>query len=240
MTMIVWQGPSQLTGDPIVVLATFASGNSKTGAMTQTHIVRSDMSPIDALATGGDTATCFDCPLRSRASGGNGACYVHPIIRRRWGTSVAWQQFADGKAVAFDPAPFTKAPLRIGTYGDPAAVPVEVWRKLIALAGSHGHTAYTHQWRRASDLRAIAMASCDTNQDRHDAIADGWDTYSVHPVGTARPLGTKPCPASAEMGARINCSDCLRCGGTSTGRRGNHVAIEAHGSGRKRIPLAVV
>ena len=241
MTMIVWQGPSEIDSSPIVLLATFASGNSKTGKMTQTHIVRADMRPVDAIDQGADAAICGDCPHRSARS-----CYVHPIIRRGWGTAVAWQQFTDGKAEPYDVSRFAGRALRMGTYGDPAAVPVRIWRELIAAAGQAGHTGYTHQWRWCDpELAQWVMASCDSVADELSARALGWDTFTVHPVGTARPAGLKPCPASAEAGRKLQCESCLRCGGTSTGRRGNRVGIEAHGGGARKfvgssLPLAVV
>lgn len=245
MTMQVWSGPSLIDGAPIVLLATFGSGNSKTGRMTQTNIVRADMAPRDAIDQGADTATCGDCIHRSAASGGLGSCYVHPIIRRRWGTAVAWQQWHDGNAEPFDPRRFEGRPLRLGTYGDPAAVPTVVWAELVRL--SSDHTGYTHQWRRdsAQPLRQWCMASCDSAEDEAQARAMGWDTFTVLPVGTVgRPAGLKPCPASAEAGRRLQCESCLRCGGTSTGRRGNRVAIVAHGGGARKfvgssLPLTV-
>lgn len=246
MTMLVWQGDSLITGAPIVLLATFASGNSKTGKMTQTHIVTAEVSPIEAIASGADVATCGDCIHRSVASGGNGSCYVHPIIKRKWGTSVAWQQWSSGLAASFDIAKFVGRPLRMGTYGDPAAVPTDVWEELYTASGGVGHTGYTHAWRYCDQtLSRWLMASCDSVEDVAVASAMGWDTFTVHPVGTPRPDGLKPCPASAEAGRRLQCESCLRCGGTSTGRRGNHVGIEAHGGGARRfvgasLPLAVV
>lgn len=246
MAMVVYEGKSLLTGAPIVVLATFQSGNSKTGAMTQTHIVTGDVSPRDALNTGADVATCGDCVHRSVESGGNGSCYVHPIIRRGRGTSVAWQQWSDGLAVPFNITAFSGRPLRLGTYGDPAAVPFEIWQQLMDAVGSAGHTGYTHAWRYCDQrLAKWLMASCDSPEDTTEANSMGWDTFTVHPVGTERPSGLKPCPASKEMGYKLQCAQCLRCGGTSTGRRANNVAIMAHGGGAKRfvgksLPLAVV
>jgi hypothetical protein len=80
--MIVWEGPSQLDGAPIVAVATYdtrddhSSANTKTGAMAQIYILRSDIAPLDVLARGLDTSICGDCPHRSPASGGSGACYV--------------------------------------------------------------------------------------------------------------------------------------------------------------------
>lgn len=246
MAMLVYQGPSLITGDPIVMLATFASGNSKTGKMTQTHIVRADVAPRDAIRSGMDAATCGDCIHRSVASGGKGSCYVHPIIARGWGTAVAWQQWQDGLAERFDAARFAGKPLRMGTYGDPAAIPTELWQTLKDASGDAGHTGYTHAWRYCDQsLKRWLMASCDSADDERDARALGWDTFTVHPIGTRRPSGLKPCPASSEAGRKLQCESCLRCGGTSTERKGNRVGIMAHGGGARRfvgssLPLSVV
>lgn len=245
MAMLIYHGPSLITGAPIVVLATFGSGNAKTGRMTQTHIVRASMSPRDAIDQGADDATCGDCIHRGTASGGRGSCYVHPIIRRGWGTTVAWQQWRDGLAEPFDLARFADKPLRIGTYGDPAAVPTAIWAELMSVVGEAGHTGYTHAWRYCDQrLSRWLMASCDSAEDETEARALGWDTFTVHPIGTERPAGLKPCPASAEAGRSLQCEQCLRCGGTSTGRTGNRVGIVAHGGGARRfvgasLPLAV-
>jgi len=51
---VVWEGPSMIDGSPIVVIITgmkpgSGSGNSKTGTMAQTYIIRSDMSPMEAI-----------------------------------------------------------------------------------------------------------------------------------------------------------------------------------------------
>jgi hypothetical protein len=55
--VILYQGPSLLDGAPIVVIATGlnASSNSKTGDMVQTHIIRADMLPMDAIYNGEDS-----------------------------------------------------------------------------------------------------------------------------------------------------------------------------------------
>jgi hypothetical protein len=41
--VVLYEGPSELDGKPIVVVATFNSVNDKTGNMVQTWIIRSDM-----------------------------------------------------------------------------------------------------------------------------------------------------------------------------------------------------
>lgn len=230
MAMVLYRGPSMLDGaTDIVMLATFSSTNSKTGGMIQTHIMRADMTPADAIRSGADRAVCGDCVHRL-----NRDCYTHPIILRGNGTASTFRGFARTGGDPFNIRPFVGAKLRMGSYGDPAAIPFETWEPLLAVVA--GHTGYSHQWRVCDQrYRTVCMASCDSDQDVSDATAMGWDTYRVHAPGTARPAGSKPCPASAEAGSRLTCSDCLRCAGTSSGRRGNHVAIMAHGAGAGRF-----
>jgi hypothetical protein len=130
--MIVWQGSSMLTGEPIMVLASVSrrlrkgkavsSGNSKTGEMIQLYIPRSDMTPLDALAQGKDEAICGVCPHRGKASGGSGACYVQV---GKGPTMTAGAHFRKGSA-PFDRERFRGQKVRFGAYGDPAAVLFEV------------------------------------------------------------------------------------------------------------------
>ena len=63
---IFYQGPSQIDGAPIVGIAVLRSKNDKTGDMVQTYILRSDMTPLVALATGADSSICGACPHRPR------------------------------------------------------------------------------------------------------------------------------------------------------------------------------
>lgn len=253
MGMLIYRGPSLLdsvsdntgrvivAGTEIVVLATFAAGktaNSKTGGEIQTYIIRADMKPSAAIADGADTAVCGDCIHRSVASGGGGTCYAHHVARR--GGNATYNQFAAGRSDSLDLEQFRGRVLRLGAYGDPAAVPFEAWQPLLAVVD--GWTGYTHQWRRCDQrLRDYCMASCDNADDLADADAAGWRAYVVHPVGTPRPVGTVPCPAP-----RIKCEDCRKCSGVGLGRRG-HVSIAAHGATAKRftgirqsLPLTVV
>ena len=83
---VLWRGASLIDGAPIVVIATGlaqGSSNSKTGAMVQTYILRADVSPVDAVRTGQDSAICGTCVHRGRDDGsGTGrhvgrTCYVN-------------------------------------------------------------------------------------------------------------------------------------------------------------------
>ena len=64
---IAYEGPSQIDGAPIVVIVNKIdadSKNGKTGAIVQTFIIRSDISPVEALQIGADAAICGDCAHR--------------------------------------------------------------------------------------------------------------------------------------------------------------------------------
>jgi hypothetical protein len=228
--VILWQGPSQLDGKPIVAIATglaSKSTNVKTGAMVQTYILRSDMEPIEALKAGEDASICGSCPLRGDGTGKGRACYVNlghgPLAVYRAfkrGVYPTWAQadypIAEGRAV------------RLGTYGDPAAVPIEVWN--YALTDASGHTGYTHQWRAHPELKSLCMASVDTVRDMQEARAQGWRTFRVdgtHVIGAQK--GEVLCPASKEAGRKLTCEQCLACCGAD-GRKGS-IYIPAHGSG---------
>jgi len=248
--MIVYRGPSALDPSvPIVVLATYdtrtgdkSSANAKTGGMIETWILRDDIAPLDALREGTDTAICGDCPHRSRPSGGSGACYVN-VGQAPRSTWAAYKRNGIGhgprQTRPFDVSVFAGRKVRIGSYGDPAAVPFDVWEQISA-AAAHC-TGYTHQWRHADPRFArICRASVDGPEHISAARELGYRLFVVRPIGTPKPRGLITCPASAEAGRKTTCSVCLQCGGTDSGRR-HDVTIEAHGSGARRFaPLAIV
>jgi len=227
--VVLWQGPSQLDGKPIVAIATGlakGSSNVKTGAMVQTYILRSDMEPIAALKAGEDASICGSCPLRGDGTGKGRACYVN----LGHGPLAVYRAFKRGSyesaGVLADLG--AKRAVRLGTYGDPAAVPSWVWTDL--LTESSGHTGYTHQWRTHPELKSLCMASVDTVNDMHEARAQGWRTFRVdgtHVIGAQK--GEVLCPASKEAGRKLTCEQCLACCGAD-GRKGS-IYIPAHGSG---------
>tara|TARA_R110002051_G_scaffold213923_2_gene278807 strand:- start:1458 stop:1790 length:333 start_codon:yes stop_codon:yes gene_type:complete len=69
--------------------------------------------------------------------------------------------------------------IRLGTYGDPAVIPMDVWMDLLSLASNH--TGYTHQWRNPDKqaYKSILMASVDTQKDIVDATELGWRQFAV-------------------------------------------------------------
>ena len=71
---ILYSGPSQLNGKPIVVIAITHSTNSKTGNMVQTYLMADNgLSPVVSARILDDAAVCGDCKHRR---GLGGSCYV--------------------------------------------------------------------------------------------------------------------------------------------------------------------
>ena len=170
--LILYQGPSLLDGAAIVAIATGLrnpSRNEKTGDMVQTWILRQDLAPTDAINTGADVSVCGVCPLRGTLAEGRNrhrACYVQV----RNAPYQVWQAYQAGSYVPHEPREHAQLlrgrKLRLGSYGDPCAVPFQIWQRLVHLAA--GHTGYTHTWegRRFSRHRSFLMASCETLEQR--------------------------------------------------------------------------
>jgi hypothetical protein len=193
--------------------------------MVQVWILRSDQGPIEAVKTGGDDAICGDCKLRG-VDGRDRACYVQwfraPVnIYRSHKLEWGVEQFA--RAVA-------GKQLRLGAYGDPVAVPVNIWASVLDRAA--GWTGYTHQWRWcASEFKRFLMASVDTLDEHRDATARGWRTFRVRSDESDPLLASEvACPASDEMNNRTTCARCSLCRGYA--RPAKNVAIIAHGQPR--------
>ena len=230
--VILYEGPSQIDGLPIVCLLLFGSRNRKTGDMDQTYILRSDLHPYDALATGGDKSICGGCPWRPQWRDGETftgrACYVDLRI-----LGGIWKAYQRGNYRKVDDilSLGRARKIRLGTYGDPAAVPIDVWIRL--LRSAEMWTGYTHQWKAAkfSTLKRYCMASCDTEAEVQSATIHGWGTFRVLPVGKT-PAYDRLCPASKEGGHVLTCADCGRCDG-----RRDHVEIVSHGFGAKFVQL---
>lgn len=247
---IIYYGPSKIDGAPIAAIAVYTGSNSKTGRVLQTYIIRRDMSPLHASRTGADYSICGACPHRGESDGRNVAgrsCYVTLIH----GPRAVYQRLTDprGEGYVFadkrtnDHAEFRRALgrgriVRLGTYGDPAAVPAYVWRDLIA--ESAAHTGYSHQLestaldrRHRRAIGQLCMASADSAQSAARLQAKGYRTFRVS-INALRAKGEALCPASVEAGKKMQCAQCRACDGLRTARKGN-IVIRAHGAGAKNF-----
>lgn len=228
---IIYQGPSLYDGEPIVVVALWSTANRKTGGMLQTYVLRADENPLEASKTGRDASICGACPHRgtptddpSRKQAVKRTCYVN----LGQGPLIVWRALQRGRYGDATNARGRKAlgagrMVRVGTYGDPAAVPAHVWSELLQEAS--GWTAYTH----ASGWNAdIAMQSADTLQEAQGHWAMGRRTFRVvQDINEIDPAREVNCPASKEAGARTTCAKCMLCSGLAS-KSPKSVAIVQH------------
>tara|TARA_R110000822_G_scaffold306459_1_gene432765 strand:- start:37 stop:813 length:777 start_codon:yes stop_codon:yes gene_type:complete len=231
--VVLYDGPSKIDGAPIIAIACRimdASGNGKTGAMVQTFILRRDIAPHEALKTGEDSSVCGDCPLRPIHKGAT-RCYV----RVYQAPLSVWNAYHRGRYAApgvdFDvallPELFSGLSFRIGSYGDPAAIPASIWKR--ATRRVKNRTGYTHQWRKriGAGLKGLCMASADSDSDVAAAMAKGWRTFRVRKHDAPALANEAVCPASKEGGHRAQCVDCGLCKGATIAAR--NIVIADHG-----------
>ena len=235
---IFYRGASPVDGAPIVAIATLKSKNSKTGDMVQTWILREDIAPLDAIATGKDASICGNCAHRGSAKRKR-TCYVD-VGKAPQGV---WNAYHRGQYVDLSDDPELVAYLlagrivRMGAYGDPAMVPIASWRML--LAGSAGRTGYTHAWRRmwAQALRPYVMASVDNQSELDIARSMGWRTFRVRTETEPLQANEFACPASPEAGNKKQCITCKACDGADRAGKAS-AAIIVHGAMAKHFAVA--
>lgn len=226
---VIYNGPSRYDGEPIIAVATYSNRNTKTGAVLQTYILHRDINPLEASKTGADVSICGDCNLRgypttdpARKQAVQRRCYVN----LGQGPLIVWRSFQRGvypdAGTALDRNVLGhKRMVRIGTYGDPAAVPDHVWEELIHEAKAW--TAYTHSkgWR-----PDIAMQSVDNYGQAWDQWRRGNRTFRII-TGIERIDAAHEvlCPASKEAGRRVQCAECKLCAGSVNAKS---IAIVEH------------
>jgi hypothetical protein len=225
---IIYRGPSRIDGKRIVVIATGfrKSKNRKTGNMIQTWIVLEDIHPLEVLREGLDGSICGDCRHSSKGNDGSGACYVNVA----WAPSGIWKAFKRGsypRLLLKDFSLFNGLKVRFGAYGDPAAAPLALWRRIAQECA--GHTGYTHQWKRFPGYRDLLMASVDTPEEAAAASARGYRTFRIRVEGAPALPKEFVCPASEEAGHKLLCEDCMACDGHRRGERRASPVIQVHG-----------
>jgi hypothetical protein len=233
---ILWEGASLYDGKPIVVIATLDSRNKKTGDMISTWVLLQDVNPIEASRTGQDASICGNCPHMGKpvdkATGWaeSRSCYVNLLH----GPLPVWKAYKKGvypRATQYERMTLAAGRMvRIGSYGDPAAVPVSVWQALVRHA--KGWTAYTHA--SVNPLPDMLMTSADTLGQAESAWDKGERTFRVVSSVSELVKGKESlCPASEEAGKRSTCETCRLCNGSLS--KAKSIAIVAHGNGKKHI-----
>jgi len=210
-TYVFYDGPSTIDNKPILGIITgltTPSSNSKTGTVLQTWIISKDHDPIAAVNNNQDYSVCGNCPLRKNI------CYVNLMPLQG-----IWSAYYKGKTKpitedAYRYIKFARIPLRLGSYGNPDAIPFEAWERLLAAAPKH--MGYTHQWRTTNPIwKNYLMASVETGADKQIANASGWATYRIISHPDYLESDERFCPNLENE--FITCSRCGLC----NGNRGN-------------------
>ena len=224
---VLWEGPSQLTGDPVVMIATLNSNNVKTGNMIQIWYLRRDMHPVQATQSGDDIAICGGCMHRPSLGG---ACYVN-VGQAPASIYKAYKRGAypkiDVTVSDYIWAFFFTRYVRFGAYGDPASVPFEITSRVLQHA--IGFTGYTHQaghpnYDQRYDL--ICMTSVDTVKQALKVQSEGGRYFRVKTAEGELLENEIICP-SETVGAK--CENCRLCAGLMRGTEPN-IVITVHGA----------
>jgi hypothetical protein len=231
--LIFYRGKSELDGENIVGVAVGldgSSGNRKTGDLIQTYIfVDNGHFPHENAAYGrADKSICGNCPHRAKEDQKAGSCYVN----LGQGPYSVFKQLLQGK---YDVLKQKHKPLfmgrylRLGSYGDPAAIPFNVWAELSSW--STDHTGYTHQWRTCNPLfKNLCMASCDSLDDMTVAKMLGWRTFRVKQEHDASLPNEIRCPAQKGYFPQRQCQDCMACNGVNkVDDKRRDIVINVHG-----------
>lgn len=109
--------------------------------------------------------------------------------------------------------------VRLGSYGDPVHVPLEVWN--IMLKFTLGTTGYTHQWRNLEYIgySKYLMASVDTSEEMFQANVLGYRTFRVRKKNEEVQPNEVGC--LSDRNARgtkklVPCVDCMMCSGLTS------------------------
>lgn len=239
---VYYEGVSQLDfSTQIVCIVTGNTKNQKTGDMLQTWIINRDVNPIEANRLGLDVGICGDCvhkgiPNESKDKGtaDNRSCYVLLL-----GVSQIYKSYQNGKYDQYDPKIhdeyFKQNVVRMGSYGEMAALPLDKIKHLAKI--SAGHTAYTHAWKKKPKLKKFMMASVDSEKQAREAQAKGWRTFRILKPLELPLLNEIECPASEEFfkkrGKKYTCEQCQLCCGQEV--KGKSITISAHGVGKVYI-----
>lgn len=230
--VVIYRGPSKIDGKNIICVATGIgnkSENRKTGEVIQTWILRADNDPITACRLGYDYSICGDCKHRHF-----GTCYVNllhgPQNVYRSDCLRKYSEFNHNDHIEL----FRNKFIRMGSYGDPVAVPIEVWQNILSV--SKGFSGYTHQWKKCNqEFKNYVMASVELDKEYHQAKKMGWRTFRVVLPGedVFRDKGETLCRASDEFkaiyGFKITCEQCGLCCGNK--RDSQDIAIYFHSNG---------
>jgi hypothetical protein len=235
---IIYHGPSMIDGQTIVVIGIKSASNRKTGVFVQTYIIRPDVDPITANRIGADVSICGNCkhkgkanPAKTKGLANGRTCYVNigqgPLQVYKAFKAGKYETLTDPEIIALGAGNM----VRIGTYGDGAAVPQS--RLALLKSKALGFTAYSHNVEKLGDNAQYYMHSADSLQEAKHYHAKGYRTFRVIPVSSQNePLLQNEIMCPRDKG--IQCKDCRLCNGGFNSKT-KSIAIVAHGPTARKV-----
>jgi len=200
-----------------------SSSNSKTGDMVQLAILPIDNKPTKALKDR-QLPNCSSCAMIT-------SCYVNTMsLNEVYKKTVS-------QAVSAVPKQL-RAPVRLGSWGDPGLLPLSLLQQLTRAAGSH--TGYTHLWQDIPpSYSQVLMASIDhltakkqgleVDELKRLAWNNGYRTYTITQPGEKGSAQERSC---LYITNNTQCRYCKLCNGAGSKRS---IAAPLHGPNNKQI-----
>lgn len=219
---------SALNGEPIIVAVQMTdTANTKLGAeMRQVWIMPAGMKPSVANGTAAQDSVCGKCWFKT-----NGACYVNMQTPNSVYRSIEAGNYTELSQTPEDLAVLADAlhgeTVRVGAWGDPAAMPWPIMQTITKAAASY--TAYTHQAAHPNFNRmylSVCMVSAESPKQAAKYQELGIRTFRPKVAGSVNLENEITCPNETHG---INCIECRLCDGGNA-RRGNpSIAVTVHG-----------
>ena len=223
-SFILWEGLSPVTETHIVAILTKGSSNAKTGSMDQLWILSAETPPHQAVKSGEDRAVCGDCKHRPSLGG---ACYVKTFQA----PLAIYKKYKKGGYPKLRPQDWEMVggyAVRLGAYGDPAMLPLELLQKIVSKYVKH--TGYTHQWQTMPEVGENCMASTDSLAEYHKAKSMGLRSFRVTSDYKTRQPNEIICPNDTHG---IPCIACGLCDGSHPTKK--DILIAVHGAKKSRF-----
>ena len=230
--VVLYSGKSKIANQRVVSILTFHSENGKTGDMGQVWILPLEISPTDAIKQNNNSGACGNCALHgwfdpSVGKVVNRVCYVNV----GQAPNGIWKAYQRGNYPVYQPRLHNHLirgrEIRLGAYGDPAALPIPLLRKIVGLASMH--TGYSHQCysiprQRADKIAQWCMVSCENEAQHNECLRRGWRAFTVVRPDQKRPANSIECP---HYSRGIQCIDCKLCDGCEKPKKSIYVIAHA-------------
>lgn len=205
----------------LVFTALNGSSNRKTGDMIQTYLLDRETLTSEPSVFG---AKCSACPMVNK-------CYVSRdkmSVRSALARLLGEERTSYAHATLADVLPLLRGrKVRLGTYGDPSALPLADLKAIVNSA--QGHTGYTHFWREIdTEYSAYLMASVEDSSAELLAQGLGYRSFRVITQETTERDVSSVAVECLNSSVGLTCADCLLCSGTSGRGRKVSIWIDEH------------